>query len=77
MKVSFTFIYHPQSNGAVEHANGLIFEANKKILEGEKKGNWAEVLPRAVWATTQPFVQPPTSPHSSYCSELRQHYQKK
>jgi hypothetical protein len=50
MKVSITSVYHPQSNGAVERANGLIFEAIKKILEGEKKGKWAEVMPRAVWS---------------------------
>jgi hypothetical protein len=36
--VSFAYAYHPQSNGAVERANTLIFEAIKKILEGEKKG---------------------------------------
>jgi hypothetical protein len=48
-KVAFTSVYHPQSNGAVERANALIFEAIKKILEGEKKGKWAEVMPRAVW----------------------------
>jgi hypothetical protein len=28
----------------------LIFEAIKKILEGEKKGKWAEVMSRAVWS---------------------------
>jgi hypothetical protein len=28
----------------------LIFEAIKKILEGEKKEKWAEVMPRAVWS---------------------------
>jgi hypothetical protein len=28
----------------------LIFEAIKKILEGEKKGKWAEVMPRAIWS---------------------------
>jgi hypothetical protein len=28
----------------------LIFEAIKKILKGEKKGKWAEVMPRAVWS---------------------------
>jgi hypothetical protein len=50
MKVSFASIYHPQSNGAVERANGLIFEDIKKILEGEKKGKWVEVMPRAVWS---------------------------
>jgi hypothetical protein len=33
----------------VERANSLIFEAIK-ILEGEKKGKWAEVMPRAVWS---------------------------
>jgi hypothetical protein len=49
-KVSFASIYHPQSNGAVEQANALIFEAIKKILKGKKKGKWAEVMPRAVWS---------------------------
>jgi hypothetical protein len=33
-KISFAFIYLPQSNGAVERGNTLIFEAIKKILEG-------------------------------------------
>jgi hypothetical protein len=50
MKVSFASVYHPRSNGAIERANALIFEAIKKILEGEKKGKWAEVMPRAVWS---------------------------
>jgi hypothetical protein len=43
-------VYHPQSNGAVERANSLIFKAMKKILEGEKKGKWAKVMPTAVWS---------------------------
>jgi hypothetical protein len=50
MKVSFTSVYHPQSNEAVERANTLIFEAIKKILEDEKKGKWVEVMPRAIWS---------------------------
>jgi hypothetical protein len=37
-KVAFASVYHPQSNGVVERAKSLIFEAMKKILEGEKKG---------------------------------------
>jgi hypothetical protein len=28
----------------------LIFEAIKKILEGEKKGKWIEVMSRTVWS---------------------------
>jgi hypothetical protein len=49
-KISFASVYYPQSNGTVERANSLIFEAIKKIPEGEKKGKWAEVMPRAVWS---------------------------
>jgi hypothetical protein len=49
-KVSFTSVYYPQSNGAVERDNAMIFEAIKKILEGENKGKWAEVMPRVVWS---------------------------
>jgi hypothetical protein len=47
---AFTSVYHPQSNGAVEKANALIFMAIKKILENQPKGKWAEELPRAVWS---------------------------
>jgi hypothetical protein len=50
MKVAFVSVYHPQSNGAVEKANSLIFKAMKKILEGEKKEKWAEVMSTAVWS---------------------------
>jgi hypothetical protein len=50
MKVAFTSVYHLQSNGVVERPNALIFEAINKILEGEKKGKWAEVMPKAVWS---------------------------
>jgi hypothetical protein len=50
MKVAFASVYHPPSNRAVEKANSLIFQAMKKILEGEKKGKWAKVMPMAVWS---------------------------
>jgi hypothetical protein len=50
MKVAFTSVYHNQSNGTVERVNALIFEAIKKILDGEKKGKWAELMPRAIWS---------------------------
>jgi hypothetical protein len=49
-KVTFTSVYHPQSNGVVERANSLIFKAMKKILDGEKKGKSVEVMPTAVWS---------------------------
>jgi hypothetical protein len=50
IEVAFKSIYHPQSNGAVENANTLIFIAIKKILESQSKGKWAEELLRAVWS---------------------------
>jgi hypothetical protein len=49
-EVSFASVYHPQSNRAVQWDNSLIFEAIKKILKGEKKGKWAEVMLRAMWS---------------------------
>jgi hypothetical protein len=49
MKVVFTSVYHPQSNGAVETANALLFEAIMKIFEGEKKGKRAKAMLRVVW----------------------------
>ena len=49
-KVMFASVYHPQSNGAVERANGLIFGAIKKCLFGLKKGKWADKLPKVIWS---------------------------
>jgi hypothetical protein len=46
----FIFVYHPQSNGVVEHANRKIFSAIKKRLLDDKKGKWAEQLPEVIWA---------------------------
>jgi hypothetical protein len=37
MKAAFAPVYHPQSNDTVERGNALMFEAYKKILEGEKR----------------------------------------
>jgi ribonuclease HI len=49
-KLAFASVYHPQSNGVVERANGKIFTAIKKMLLNDKKGKWADLLPEAVWA---------------------------
>jgi ribonuclease HI len=49
-KLAFASVYHLQSNGVVERANGKIFTAVKKMLLDDKKGKWADLLPEAVWA---------------------------
>jgi hypothetical protein len=43
-------VYHPQSNGAVERANGQIFSAIKKCLFEQKNGKWADELSRVIWS---------------------------
>jgi len=50
MKVMFSSVYHPQSNDAVEKANGLIFTAIKKCLFGLRKSKWADELPKVIWS---------------------------
>jgi transposase InsO family protein len=46
----FSSVYHPQSNGAVERANGLIFSGIKKCLFDQKKGKWVDELPNVIWS---------------------------
>jgi hypothetical protein len=43
-------VYHPQSNGAVERANGLIFFGNQKMLVRPKEGKWVDELPKVIWS---------------------------
>jgi hypothetical protein len=49
VEATFTSVYHPQSNRAVERANTLIFSAIKN-LKDLSKGKWAEELPKAMWS---------------------------
>ena len=49
-KVIFASVYHPQSNGAVERANGIIFGSIKKCLFEQKKGKRADELPKVIWS---------------------------
>jgi ribonuclease HI len=46
----FSSVYHPQSNGAIEKANGLIFSEIKKCLYDQKKGKWTDELPKLIWS---------------------------
>jgi hypothetical protein len=41
-------VCHPQSSGAVERENGLIFSGIKKYLFDQKKGKWVDELPRVI-----------------------------
>ena len=48
--IHFASVYHPHSNGAVERVNGLIFEGVKKKLLDQRKGKWAEEVPKIIWS---------------------------
>jgi transposase InsO family protein len=48
--ISFASVYHPESNGAVERANRVIFSAISKTLFNLRKGKWLEELPKVVWS---------------------------
>jgi hypothetical protein len=51
-------LVHPQANGQVERANGLILDGLKKRLYDEtskKGGRWIDEIPLVVWGLhTQP-----------------------
>jgi hypothetical protein len=61
-KLCFASVYHPQSNGAVERANGVIFAGIKRNITDLPKSKWAEELPRVIWSHNFPhgggFVVP-------------------
>jgi hypothetical protein len=46
----FSSVYHPQYNGAVERANGLIFLGIKKCLFDQKKVKWTDELLKVIWS---------------------------
>jgi transposase InsO family protein len=49
-QAKFSSVYHPQSNGAVERANSLIFSGIKRCLFDQKKGKWVDELPKVIWS---------------------------
>jgi len=50
MKLCFASVYHPQSNGAVERANSIIFAGIKKNNTDLPKGKWIDELLRVIWS---------------------------
>jgi transposase InsO family protein len=64
-KAVFASVYHPQSNGVVERANGKIFDAIKKrLLDKRKRASEPSNFPRSFGHSTQQNLEPPDSPLS-------------
>jgi transposase InsO family protein len=70
-QVKFSSVYHPQSNRAVERANGLIFSGIKKCLFDQKKGKWVDELPKVAGLTTPQCREQQVSRLFAYFSALR------
>ena len=49
-KLCFASIRHPQSNGLVERANGIILHGMSRRLHDRPKGKWAEELTSVIWS---------------------------
>jgi hypothetical protein len=49
MKIHFASIRHPESNGLVERANGVIFTGIMKSIFNLPKGKWPDKLVKVVW----------------------------
>jgi hypothetical protein len=49
-KIAFASMYHPESNGAVERVNKIVFFSNLLDLVNPRKGKWIEELPKVVWS---------------------------
>jgi transposase InsO family protein len=50
MKLCIALVYHPQSKGAVEQANGIILTGIKKNITEHSKGKWVDKLPTVIWS---------------------------
>jgi hypothetical protein len=53
IKINFASVSHPQSNGQVEHSNGMILQGLKPIIFDRLKpyaGKWVKELPSVLWA---------------------------
>jgi len=52
IEIDFASVAHPQANGQVKRANGLILQGLKPRLYEDLKdygGKWIEELPKVVW----------------------------
>jgi transposase InsO family protein len=71
IQLCFASVKHPQSNGAVERANGIICTEISKCLVGLSKGKWVDELPKVVWVHNTTVQDQQTSPPSNYFMEKK------
>jgi hypothetical protein len=50
MKIHFASVRHPESNGLVERANGIIMIGIMKLIFNQPRGKWPDELIKVVWS---------------------------
>jgi hypothetical protein len=49
-KIHFASVRHPESNGLVKRANGIIMTGIMKLIFNQPRGKWPEELIKVVWS---------------------------
>jgi hypothetical protein len=49
-KIHFALVRHPESNGLVERANGIIMTGIMKLIFNQPRGKWPDKLIKVVWS---------------------------
>jgi hypothetical protein len=49
-KIHFASVRHPESNGLVERANGIIMTGIMKLIFNQPRGKWLDELVKVVWS---------------------------
>jgi hypothetical protein len=49
-KIHFALVRHPESNGLVERANGIIMTGIMKLIFNQPRGKWPHELIKVVWS---------------------------
>jgi ribonuclease HI len=49
-KIHFASVRHPESNGLVERANGIIMTRIMKVIFNQPRGKWLDELTKVVWS---------------------------
>jgi ribonuclease HI len=49
-KIHFALVRHPESNGHVERANGIIMTGIMKLIFNQPRGKWPDELIKVVWS---------------------------
>jgi transposase InsO family protein len=56
MKIHFASVRHPESNGLIERANGIIMTGIMKLIFNQPRGKWPDELIKVVWCNAPNFA---------------------